>query len=148
MECAPWWGGVFECMIRSTECCLCKVVGSSTFSQDKLLIAVGKIEVVVNSRPLSYIPSADYKEPLTPSHILVGRRLLNLPYYLGHFCVPGDGDFEVNASQLTRQTKYFANVLIHFWKRWRSEYLNELREVHYHLARKTLTFPSLAEKIL
>ena len=106
---------------------------------------VVKIEAVVNYCALSYKSFADYEEPLTPSHLMVGQRLLNLPDYLGHFCGPGDEDFEVNASQLTRRMKYLANVLNHFWKRWRSEYLNELTEVHYHLAKKTLTCPSVAE---
>ena len=110
-----------------------------------------EIEAVVNSRPLSYIhvSFADYEEPLTSSHLLVGRRLLNLPDYLGHFCGPGDEDFEVNANQLTRRMKYLANVLNRFWKRWRSEYLNELKEVHYHsvygdvqAGYRMLTFPS------
>ena len=37
---------------------------------------------------------------------------------------------------LTRRMKHLNNTLNHFWSRWRSEYLNELREVHYHSVRK------------
>ena len=68
---------------------------------------------------------------------MIGRRLLNLPDYLGHVCDPGDEDFEINANQLTRRVKHLASVLNHFWKRWRSEYLNELRESHRYSAKKT-----------
>ena len=100
---------------------------------------------MINSRPLSYISSTDYEEPLTHSHLIVGRRLLNLPDYLGHVCDPGDEDFEVNASQLTKRVKHLASVLSHFWKRWRSEYLNELRESHRYSAKKTLCCPSVAK---
>ena len=71
----------------------------------------------------------DVEEPLTPSHLLVGRRLLSLPDYLGHVCEPSDEDFEVGASQLTKRMKHLASVLNHFWRRWRSEYLNELRVI-------------------
>ena len=40
-----------------------------------------KIEVVLNDRPLTY-QSADKTdpEPLTPSHLLYGRRITTLPY--------------------------------------------------------------------
>jgi len=32
VECAPWWGGVFERMVRSTKRCLRKVVGRANFT--------------------------------------------------------------------------------------------------------------------
>lgn len=136
IERAPWWGGVFERMVKSTKRCLRKMVGRASFSHDELLTAVVEIEAVINSRPLSYVSSSDYEEPLTPSHLVVGRRLLNLPDYLGHACDPDDEDFEVNPSQLTKRVKHLASVLNQFWKRWRSEYLNELRECHRYSAKK------------
>ena len=33
--------------------------------------------------------------------------------------------------------KHLASIINHFWKRWRSEYLNELRESHRYMAKKT-----------
>ena len=145
VECAPWWGGVFERMVRSTKRCLRKMVERANFTQDELLTAVVEIEAVINSRPLSYVSSADLEEPLTPSHLVVGRRLLNLPDYLGYVYDPDDEDFEVNASQLKRRMKHLANVLNHFWKRWRTEYLSELRECHqYSAAKKTSYHPSVS----
>ena len=77
----------------------------------------------------------DVEEPLTPSHLLVRRRILSLPDYLGHICEPSNEDFEVSASQLTKRMKHLASVLNHFWRRWRSEYLSELRESHHHGAK-------------
>ena len=71
----------------------------------------------------------DVEQPLTPSHLLVGRRILSLPNYLGHICELSDDDFEVSASQLTKSMKHLASVLNHFWRRWRSEYLSELRVI-------------------
>ena len=127
-------------MIKSTKCCLRKMVGQAN-SFDELLTAVVETEAVINSRPLS----TDYEEPLTPSHLVVGQRLLNLPDYLGHVRDPGDEDFEVNASQLTKRVKHLASVLNHFWRRWRSEYLNELRESHHYSAKKTPNCTSVSK---
>ena len=50
---APWWGGVFERMIGCTKRCLRKIVGQAKFSQDELT-ALTEVEMVINSRPLSY----------------------------------------------------------------------------------------------
>ena len=132
-----WWGGVFERMVRSTKRCLRKMIGRASFTRDELLTAVVEIEAVINSRPLSYVSATDVKEPLTPSHLILGRRLLSLPDYLGYSCEPGDEDFEVSASKLTKRMKHFASVFNHFWRRWRSEYLKELRESHHHGAKST-----------
>ena len=82
-----------------------------------MLTAVVEIEAVINSRPLSYVSATDVEELLTPSHLIVRRRLLSLPDYLGYVCDHGDEDFEVDASQLTKRMKHFAGVLNHFWRR-------------------------------
>ena len=34
---------------------------------------------MLNSRPLTYVSSEDIEEPLTPSHLKTGRRLLSIP---------------------------------------------------------------------
>ena len=49
VERAPWWGGVFERLVKSTKRCLRKMVGRANFSLDELLTAVIKIEAVINS---------------------------------------------------------------------------------------------------
>ncbi len=59
MERAPWWGGVLERMIKSTKRCLRKLIGKANLTYDGLLTAFAEVEVVVNSRPLSYISSDD-----------------------------------------------------------------------------------------
>ena len=127
VEQAPWWGGAFECMVQSTKWCLIKMVGQASLTHDELVTAVTEIESIVNSRPLSYVSAEDTEEPLTPSHLMIGCRVLNLLDHLSHLCDPGDEDFNVDSTQLTRRLKHLSNTLNHFWKCW-SEYLAELRE--------------------
>ena len=139
LEKAPWWGGVFERMVRSTKRCLKKVVGQARFSFDELHTALVEIEGIINSRPLCYLDAGDVEEPLTPSHLLVGRRLLNLPDNLTHFEDEDDPDFEVTEDVLQRRVKYLSSVLNHFWKRWSKEYLVGLRDAHRQMHSSSLS---------
>ena len=129
LEKAPWWGGVFERMIKSTKRCLRKIVGQARFTFDELHTAVVEIEGIINSRPISYLNSGDVEEPLTPSHLLVGRRVLNLPDNLFQF-EHDDADFEVTDETLQKRAMHLNCVLHHFWRRWSKEYLLELRDSH------------------
>ena len=49
---APWWGGMFERLIRSTKHCLRNIVGQAKFTYDELLTAIVEVEAVLNSPPL------------------------------------------------------------------------------------------------
>ena len=69
-------------------------MGPSKLSHDELLTALIEIEMVFNSTPLTY---DDLEEPLTPSHMLVGRRLLSYPDYL---TVNREEDSNADDSQL------------------------------------------------
>ncbi len=116
--------------------CLRKVIGKAQVSFDELVTALAEIESIINSRPLTYLSAGDMEEPLTPPHLIVGRRIHNLPDHLSHRDDLKDKEFSLNSTQLTRRMKYLANVLNHFWNRWRNEYLSELREAHSYTARK------------
>ena len=41
-----------------------------------------------------------------------------------------DPDYEVTPTMLTKRLKHLSTVLDKFWRRWKSEYLLELRESH------------------
>ena len=75
---APWWGGFFERLIRSVKRCLKKILKNAKLSYEELLTVVTE-ECVLNYRPLTYVSSKDIEEPLTPSHLMTGRRLLSIP---------------------------------------------------------------------
>ena len=66
-------------MIKSAKRCLRKAIGREALTYDELLTLVVEVEAVLNSRPLSYISTDDMEEPLTPSHLITGHRILSLP---------------------------------------------------------------------
>ena len=55
-------GGAFERLVRSTKCCLKKVIGRAHLSLDELTTMLAEIEVVLNSRPLAYVSADDEKK--------------------------------------------------------------------------------------
>ena len=55
-----------------------KVLKNARLTYEELLTVITEIELVLNSRPLTYLHFDDVEEPLTPSHLVVGRRLMTL----------------------------------------------------------------------
>lgn len=72
--------------------------------------------------------SDDVTEPLTPSHLLVGHRSLTLPG--GTISQDADDEYNPTSATLTRRAAHLAKSLENFWKRWKLEYLQELRKFH------------------
>ncbi|XP_044173178.1 uncharacterized protein LOC122957230 [Acropora millepora] len=57
-------------------------------------------------------------------YILIGRRILSMPSKNYSINVPHTQEV------LSRRAKFLQRILDHFWNRWRSEYLTQLREQH------------------
>ena len=146
IERAPWWGGFFERMIQLLKRCLRKMIGQARLTFEELLTCVTEVELIVNSRPLTYLSAEDLDEPLTPSH-LVGKRLLSLPDYLYY---SEEDDFNTDTSRflLTKRLKHLNVLLEHFWNRWRREYLVELRESHKRNVTESVSDISIGDIVL
>lgn len=88
------------------------------------------LHTLLNDRPLTYI-SSDIQDdqPLTPSHLLHGRRVTSLPYPVIDEAELVHPDYAVGA-EIRRRNKLQAAVLQRFWSRWQHEYLTSLREFH------------------
>ena len=111
VEKAPWWGGFWERMIRIVKSCLTRCIGKTTLSHDELNTLLVEVEAVVNSRPLTCVEDDldGITYPLTPSHLIYGRRIANTPN-AGHFEVISTHD------TLTKRSKHQRRLLNHFTK--------------------------------
>ncbi len=85
------------------------MIGPAKLSLDELQTAVIEVESIIYSRPLSYLSMDDLEEPLTPSHLLIGRRVLSFPNHLIHDGELNDPDFKVNPTHLNRPMKHLTN---------------------------------------
>ena len=92
-----------------SESSLKKTIGNARLAYDELLTAVTKVEMISSSRPLSYVSADDMEAPITPSHLLIGCRILTLPMYPSH----KDPDYgpSPSAIELTCWMQHFNKIL-------------------------------------
>ena len=80
----------------------------------------------MNDRPLTYVTSdAADQEPLTPAHLLYGRRITSLPHQED---VPEP--HVATQADVTKRARIQAHLISHFRERWRHDYLTSLRQFH------------------
>ena len=115
LEKVPWRGGLFERLIKSTKRCLRKTIGHVRITYDELVTAVTEVEMILKSRPLSYVSTEDLEEPLTPSHLLMGRRVLSLPDP-SHVRPEDDDWHSVSKESLSNRARHLSMTMQHFWK--------------------------------
>ena len=123
VERAPWWGRIWERLVRSVKNCLKKVIGLASWKLDELQTLLVEVECIINSRPITYVydDTDGITYPLTPSHLLYGQTVT---------LQPNDKHFENCTNQsLTKRAMYHRKLLDNFKRRWRNEYLLDLREV-------------------
>ena len=126
---APWQGGFYERMIKVVKNCLRKVLYRKRVSLDELQTVVVEIQSRVNNRPLTYINSGrDSPEPLTPAHLLYGRRIEAMPPLI--FEDESDPSY-VDHDWLNRQFSLLSCIISKFERVWKQEYIISLRERHY-----------------
>ena len=115
VERGPWWGGVWERLIRIVKCLLRRSIGKALLTWEQLETTLSEIEKVVNRRPISFqwesaqtdgVPLAVYPEQflLPPRDVSEEQR-----------------DFLVS-QQLQLRKAYFEDLAI-VWKR---EYLHQV----------------------
>ncbi|GBM37249.1 hypothetical protein AVEN_89278-1, partial [Araneus ventricosus] len=124
VERAAWWGGYWERMVQITKIALRKILGRALVSFEELQTILAEIEAIINSRPLTYVynePNEPF--PLTPANFLTGRRLTALPNWSGKRNI----ELFKGKKELIKRYLYREKILNNFWKRWKREYLLQLK---------------------
>lgn len=130
-----WWGGFWERLVGVVKQLLRKSLGRASLNYEELITVLCDCEAVVNSRPLTYL-SDDSKEliPLTPMLFLRDH---------------ADGDVsdinELDGLSLSRRVVYLQKVREDLHRRFRSEYLGQLKLLN---SGKRMTEPKLGEIVL
>ena len=87
---------------------------------EELLTVVIEIEGIINSRPLCYQYSGCTDEVLTPSHPMLGRRLLSRKDKSVFT------ELTSTPENMNRRVNYLNSLIENFEGRWKYEYLTEL----------------------
>ena len=98
-------------MVKLVKRSLRKVLGKAQLSYEELVTALTEVEGGLNLQPLRYVYSEITEEPLTPSQLVIGRRLVALPDRREL------SDDEDSASKVQRRAQYLSRLLKNFWKR-------------------------------
>jgi len=136
---APWFGGWWEILVKGVKECLKKALGKTSLRFDELQTLLSEIEATLNSRPLVALYDDVIEEPITPNHLLFGRKLETNSVFSDSQDV-----FDVIS---VKRLKYMECILDHFWKRWSGEYLTSLRELQIR-RKEGSKFPTINDIVL
>ena len=125
-------------MIKLVKRCLKKVILNSRLTHEELLTLMKEVENVINNRPLVFVYDEVDEIVLTPNKLLFGR---NLP-------VVAPSDDVYNEKQLSKRARYLDTLLDHWWHRWYTDYLVELREYHRIKGKKQMLIPNEGDVVL
>ena len=95
---------------------LWKTLRNARLNYDELRTVLVEVEGTLDSRPLTFISSDDPEEPLTPSHLMFGRRILSAPEVTGNRKASVDHTYTVSSEDLPKRRKYLGLLLEHFWR--------------------------------
>ncbi len=115
---APHFGGLWEAAVKSAKHHLRRIIGNHHLTFEELMTIACQVEAYLNSRPLGVVftHAEDGVVPLTPGHWLVGRPLLAFP------------ELQTAGNPIPSQRwSYCQGMTDRFWRRWSTEYLQQLQ---------------------
>ncbi|XP_037961012.1 uncharacterized protein LOC119690089 [Teleopsis dalmanni] len=117
----PHFGGLWEAAVKSAKHLLVRSVATVSLTCEELETVVIEIESILNSRPITPMSNDpnDF-EALTPGHFLIGEALT----------APAITTTPNLKTSLLMRWKLVSHIKHEFWRRWNSEYLNELQYRH------------------
>ncbi|XP_028403379.1 uncharacterized protein LOC114526078 [Dendronephthya gigantea] len=133
---SPWWGGMYERLIKEIKKTLYKTMGRSHLYYDQMEAIVMDIERHLNNRPLTYLESHNGEEQvLKPNVIMWGQN----SHVVEDCEIEGDEVSKLHARLMMKQQ--------HVWRRWEKEYIHGLLENH-SIHRGAGNVPEVGEIVL
>ena len=111
---------MFERMVGLVKTAFYKVVKGAKLKFKELQDIITDIQIILNNRPLSYCEDDIQLPTLAPSVMIFGREV--------H--LPEENLEDIENQDLRKCEKYLRRCKDMLWRRFRSEYLNALRERH------------------
>ncbi|KAK3750713.1 hypothetical protein QZH41_017268, partial [Actinostola sp. cb2023] len=134
---SPWWGGMYERLIRDIKKTLYKTLGRTSHGFEQLESIVMDIEKHLNNRPLTYVESEEAADEkvLTPNIMMWGQNAHPVE------------DIETDEEEVTKVNKRLRESKEHAWLRWKNEYVHSLMESH-RVNRTVSPCPEIGEVVL
>ncbi|GBL88878.1 hypothetical protein AVEN_158982-1 [Araneus ventricosus] len=112
---SPWWGGFWELLIGLLKTTLRKVLGKASLRYEELSTILCDCENIINSRSITSISDLEL-EPLTPAMFLRDIQESGIPEL-----------DQIDSTNLQKRFLYRLKLREDLRKRFRSEYLRQLR---------------------
>ncbi|XP_070854994.1 uncharacterized protein [Drosophila suzukii] len=124
--------GAWERLIGSIKRFLSAICSAMKFTSESLQSALWEIELIINSRPLTFVSlDTNDDEAITPNHLLLGSVSGYKPIF----------DNNLSVRCMWQSAQLFAD---HFWKRWVREYVPDLaRRGKWYAKQPPLTIGSV-----
>ncbi|GFX18132.1 integrase catalytic domain-containing protein [Trichonephila clavipes] len=115
---APWWGGFWERLIGFVKSTLRKTLGKTSLNHEEMYTVRCDCESLINSRTLNYVTDdVEDLEHLTPAMFLQDIREIGAPEL-----------DQIDENKLNKRLVYRNRIQNDLRKRFRVEYLGQLRE--------------------
>ncbi|GFS86575.1 integrase catalytic domain-containing protein [Trichonephila clavipes] len=125
----PWWGGFWERLIGLVKSTLRKTLGNTSFNHEEVYTVLCDCKSLINSRPLTYVThDVEDLEPLTPAMFLQEIREIGVQEL-----------DQIDENKLNKILVYRNRIQNELRKRFRVEYLGQLRETRNIKGKNTLS---------
>ena len=125
--------------MRSIKSALKKSIGGSSLTRTEFETTLHEIEACVNSRPLTFVgDTLDTPQPLTPSHLLIGRPVGFQIQLQNH-----DSLSQVTVKDLNNRESVRQQRIEEFWSKWSKDYLRLPPSINKFFPKGNLTVGSV-----
>ena len=126
---APWFNGFTERLVGLTKSVLKRTLQRSLVTPEEFYTVLKEISCIVNHRPISYnYYDLDSEKSVSPADLMYTRSNRFFPQTDKKVYVD-----EPDNTFVQTRLSYLEQLVNQFWRKFHSEYLNELKERHARL---------------